>query len=269
VATSTGHGHDRRPIVAHHFNNIRQQQATVRMGMWLFLVTEVLFFGGVFVAYTAYRLWYPREFEAGSTALNPWIAGVNSFLLLGSSFTALLGVRAAYAGNRKGLQLWLAVTILLGLGFLAFKAREYSVDISEGLVPSPRTVTVVEDDEHGRPVKKTVTEFSQHLGHALREKEYYQKDGGKHLAEVNLDRAQLFFVFYYTMTGLHVIHMIVGIGLFIWQFVLASNGFFDYPERYVYVEALSLYWHFVELVWIFLLPLLYMAGHHSAAHPHF
>ena len=84
---------------------------------------------------------------------------------------------------------------------------------------------------------------------------------------MNLDRAQLFFVFYYTMTGLHVIHMIVGIGLLTWQFVLAVPGFFDHQERYVYVEVLSLYWHFVELVWMFLLPLLYMAGHHSAQSP--
>jgi cytochrome c oxidase subunit 3 len=267
VATSTGTGHD-QPIVAHHFNNIRQQQATVRFGMWLFLATEVLFFAGVICAYTAYRIWYPREFEAASTALNPLIAIINTFLLLTSSFTCMLAVRAAYVGNRKGLQLWLLATIVLGVAFLGFKAREYAQDIDEGLVPSPRVVTLVEPDDTGNPVKRTVTAFGQSLEHVLREKEHYQKDGGKHLREVNLDRAMLFFVFYYTMTGLHVIHMIVGIGLLIWQFVLASNGFFDHRERYVYVEVLSLYWHFVELVWIFLLPLLYMAGYHSAHHMH-
>jgi cytochrome c oxidase subunit 3 len=268
VATSTAPGHD-QPIVAHHFNNIRQQQATVRFGMWLFLVTEVLFFGGVFCAYTAYRIWYPRDFEAASTALNPLIATINSFLLLASSYTCMLGVRAAYVGNRKGLQLWLAVTILLGLAFLAFKAREYAVDIEEGLVPSPRLVTVIEPDAAGNPVKKTVTAFSQKLKHALQEKPYFQgSEGERRLKEVNLDRAMLFFVFYWSMTGLHVIHMIVGIGLLTWQFVLAGTGFFDSRPRYVYAEVLSLYWHFVELVWIFLLPLLYMAGHHSAHHLH-
>src|SRR5205809_361600 len=88
---------DRQPIVAHHFNNLLQQQDAVRFGIWLFLATEILFFGGVFCAYTVYRMWYPLEFEAGSTALNPLIAGINSFLLLGSSLTATLGIRAAYS----------------------------------------------------------------------------------------------------------------------------------------------------------------------------
>ena len=134
---------------------------------------------------------------------------------------------------------------------------------------SPATVTVVEPGPDGQPVKRTVTAFSQHLRHALEQKPYFQgSEGERRLAEVNLDRAMLFFVFYWSMTGLHVIHMVVGIGLLTWQFVLASVGFFDHKERYVYVEVLSLYWHFVELVWIFLLPLLYMAGHHSAHHMH-
>jgi cytochrome c oxidase subunit 3 len=268
VATSTTHGHD-QVIVAHHFNNIRQQQATIRFGMWLFLVTEVLFFGGAFCAYTAYRIWYPNEFQAGSTALNPLIATINTFLLLTSSFTCTLGVRAAYVGNRKGLELWLAITILLGVAFLAFKAREYAMDIEEGLVPSPRMMMIVEPDETGTPVQRNVTVFSQNLKHVLEQKEFYRRDGGARLREVDLDRAMLFFLFYYSMTGLHVIHMIVGIGLLIWQFILTRVGFFDYPFRYVYVEVLTLYWHFVELVWIFLLPLLYMTGFHSVNDLHF
>ncbi|MGL4422022.1 MAG: cytochrome c oxidase subunit 3 [Gemmataceae bacterium] len=266
--TGTGHFSGPEPIVAHHFNNLLQQQSTQRLGMWLFLVTEVLFFGGIFCAYTAYRIWYPKEFEASSTALNPAIAGLNSFLLLISSFTCTLAIRAAYQGSRKGLQLWLAATILLGTTFLGFKAREYYVDYQEGLVPNPNRVLVVEKDESGNETRRTVSVFGQKLEHALKEKKYY-RDNPKALAEVNLDRAQLFFIFYYTMTGLHVVHMIVGIGLLVWQFILASFGFFDHKERYVYVEVLSLYWHFVELVWIFLLPLLYMAGHHSAEHLHF
>jgi cytochrome c oxidase subunit III len=269
VATNTldPHAADRPPIVAHHFNNLLQQQSTVRLGMWLFLVTEVLFFAGVFCAYTAYRIWYPAEFEAGSTALNPWIAGVNSFLLLASSFTATLAIRAAYKAERKGLQLWIAATVLLGVTFLGFKAREYYIDYTEGLIPNPKTVVVVEEYE-GQQLKREVTVFGQKLKHALEEKEYYKKNPDK-LKEVNVDRAQLFFMFYYAMTGLHVLHMVIGIGLWVWQFLLASTGFFDFKERYVYVEVLSLYWHFVELVWIVLLPLLYMAGHHAGSHPHF
>ena len=266
AASAAPAGVEPKPIVAHHFNNLLQQQSTVRLGMWLFLVTEVLFFGGIFCAYTCYRIWYPTEFEAGSTALNPTIAGINSFLLLGSSFTSTLAIRAAYTGNRRGLQLWLAATLVLGIAFLGFKAREYYVDIEEGLVPSPKTVQVVQQID-GKPVNVTRTVFGQKLEHALSEKEYYQKNPDK-LKAVNFDRAMLFFVFYWSMTGLHVLHMIIGIGLWLWQFGLASMGFFDHKERYVYVEVLSLYWHFVELVWIFLLPLLYMAGHHSAHHLH-
>lgn len=263
MATSTAPGHD-KPIVAHHFNNILQQQSTQRLGIWLFLVTEVLFFGGVLCAYTAYRIWYPREFEAGSTALNPLIATVNSFLLLASSFTAMLAVRAAYTGRQSALQFWLGITILLGLAFLGCKAREYYEDVEEGLFPGPQMVSVVDRGADGKEVKRTVSQFSLNVRHVLSEKKYYREEGGAHLQGVDLERVQLFFVFYWAMTGLHVLHMVIGLGLLGWQFILAKTGFFRPQERYVYVEVLCLYWHFVELVWIFLLPLLYMAGHHRA-----
>ncbi|CAN5429028.1 cytochrome c oxidase subunit 3 [soil metagenome] len=261
VATTEG----RHPIVAHHFNNILQQQATVRFGMWGFLVTEVMFFGGVFCAYTVYRLWFPYEFEAGSSALNPLIAGINSFLLLGSSFTCTLAIRAAYAGKQKLLKTWLLATILLGCSFLGLKAFEYYTDIQEGLVPSSKMYAAIEVGPDGKEYEVQHSVFSQKIGHILHEKEYYKKDDGANLKKVNLDRTRLFFMFYWTMTGLHVIHMVVGIGLFIWQYILASMGFFKPQERYVYIEVLALYWHFVELVWIFLLPLLYMTGHFTAA----
>lgn len=263
------------PIVAHHFNNLAQQHATVRLGMWLFLVTEVLFFGGAFCAYTAYRIWYPTEFEAGSTALNPLIAGINSFLLLGSSFTSVLAIRAAYVGSQSGLRLWILATILLGTAFLGFKAREYYVDYTEGLVPTaklaandrpegvPPTYRVQPGAEPNRPR----TEFGVNLQHVLRERHYYEAHPDK-LAMVDFDRARLFFMFYYSMTGLHVLHMVIGIGLWAWQLGLSYTGFFVPRERYVYVEVLALYWHFVELVWIFLLPLLYMAGHHHLSGLH-
>jgi len=257
----------RRPIVAHHFNNLLQQQASVRFGMWLFLATELLFFGGVICAYTVYRIWFPKDFEAASTALNPLIAGINSFLLLTSSFTCTLAIRAAYEGKQGMLKTWLAATILLGVTFLGFKAFEYYTDYKEGLIPSNKLV--YNDPRSHNSQSTTVhqtgntTEFAHNLEHVLKDKEYY-KDG-KNLGEVNLDRCRLFFVFYYAMTGLHVLHMVIGIGLFTWQYILASLGFFVPQERYVYVEVLALYWHFVELVWIFLLPLLYMAGHHNFA----
>lgn len=263
--TTNPSGGSRPPIVAHHFNNILQQQSAVRFGMWLFLATEILFFGGVFCAYTVYRMWFPDDFAAASTALNPLIAGINSVLLLTSSFTSVLAIRACYDGRQGALKFWLMMTILLGSAFLAFKAYEYYSDYKEGLIPSnqPRLTESHSSIEqhHAGPT----TQFGVNLHHVLQHKDYYKKDGGKNLETVNLDRCRLFFVFYYSMTGLHVIHMIVGIGLFIWQYILASTGFFQYQERYVYVEVLGLYWHFVEAVWIFLLPLLYMTGHHSFA----
>ena len=275
--------------VAHHFNNLRQQQQTQRFGMWMFMVTEVMFFGGAFVAYTAYRIWFPNEFEAGSAALNVGIATVNTFLLLTSSLTCTLAIGACYCRNRAGVIRWLLATIVLGAAFLGFKAREYHLDYQEGLTPGP--VTRVHYTDDGRRINKEQL-FVENLRKVLHEAKFeyapsgpytpFAADGHGHtfsnektleearrpgsgVREVNLVRVQLFFMFYYSMTGLHVLHMIIGLGLLTWQVILARQGFFDYPERYVYIEVLSLYWHLVDMVWIFLLPMLYLAGPHRLA----
>ena len=242
--------------VAHHFNNMRQQQATVRFGMWLFLVTEVLFFGGAFCAYTCYRIWYPREFEAGSAALNVGIASVNTILLLVSSLTCTLAIRSAYKGNQGGIKLWLAATILLALTFLSLKAREYHLDYEEGLTPTGKSVVVRDKQPDGNYVVKESPVFAENVEKVL-------KKEGFDTSRVNLPRVQLFFLFYYVVTGLHVLHMIIGVGLLTWQLILAQMGFFRYPERHVYIEVMSLYWHFVDMVWMFVLPLLYLAGPHT------
>ncbi len=267
--------------VAHHFNNLNQQLSTVRLGMWLFLVTEILFFGGAFVAYTAYRIWFPRDFEAGSAALNVGIASVNTFLLLTSSLTITLGIRAAYSGNTAGLRRALLATIVLGTAFLALKAREYQLDYVEGLVPSisrmnpeaehafreklavEGVTTSIADRERFQPgrLNEKVHVFGENLAVALKHVGYKGQPG----IDYDPHRVELFFMFYYSMTGLHVLHMVVGLGLLTWQYVLAARGFFNYTARYVYVEALSLYWHFVDMVWMFLLPLLYLAGPHTAS----
>ncbi len=242
-------------VVAHHFDNLRQQQSTVRLGMWLFLVTEVLFFGGVFCAYTGYRIWFPKEFEAGSAALNVGIATVNTFLLLTSSLTITLGIRSSHNGDVRSLKAYLLLTMILGTAFLALKAREYQLDYNEGLLPGTTQLSEqAKQHSHGEPVSEIA--FVRNLKVVLHE-EHYSAEG------VDFVRVQLFFMFYYIMTGLHVIHMIVGLGLLGWQYILAARGFFDRPERYVYVEVMSLYWHFVDMVWIFLMPLLYLAGPHS------
>jgi cytochrome c oxidase subunit 3 len=251
--------------VAHHFDNLRQQQQTVRFGMWIFLITEVLFFGGAFCAYTVYRIWYPREFEAGSAVLNVGIATVNTFLLLTSSLTITLAMRACYVGDQRGLRNYLLATIVLGSAFLGLKFREYYLDYEEGLIPSSRVEQPGRPTGHGEGVPGSNLEGEPvFVGHYRKAAEEAEHEVGRTFTEgVNLPRVQLFFMFYYAMTGLHGLHMIVGIGLLIWQYVLASRGFFVYPARYVYVEVMSLYWHFVDMVWMFLLPLLYLAGPHT------
>ena len=271
--------------VAHHFNNLPQQQSAVRFGMWLFLVTEVLFFGGALCAYTVYRIWFPKDFEAGSAALNVGIASVNTFLLLASSLTITLAIRPAFVQDRKGLMRNLVLTTVLGTAFLGLKAREYHLDYQEGLIPNNSPLTheaaeavKAERDEllrqaaalpAGAPERDElvgragapVIPFNENLKVALHHSKVYKGEAGK---DYEPSRVQLFFMFYYSLTGLHVLHMVVGLGLLVWQIVLTRTGFFDYKSRYVYVEVMSLYWHFVDMVWMFLLPLLYLAGPHTA-----
>jgi heme/copper-type cytochrome/quinol oxidase subunit 3 len=332
--------------VAHHFNNMPQQQASVRFGMWLFLVTEVLFFGGAICAYTVYRLMFPKDFEAGSAALNVGIASVNTFLLLASSLTITLAIRACYDGSRTRLMRHLILTTLLGGAFLGLKAREYYLDYKEGLIPNNSAITEHARHEHDELIEKLtplaarldsayraeaakgadplaaykrgeieqllrqvngklaapVDPFNENVAYVLKE----QKFAGHRLDHISAEqvdadlkkvlaltavpsaeemekarteeakkpevknaydpsRVQLFFMFYYSMTGLHVLHMIVGGGLLVWQIGLTATGFFDYTSRHVFIETMSLYWHFVDMVWMFLLPLLYLAGPHTAS----
>ena len=222
-----GHAHGDHPaILGHHFDDIEQQRSAMRLGMWLFLVTELLFFGGVFVAYTAYRIWYPEAWAAASSKLNPLIAGINSFLLLTSSLTVTIAIYRAKAGNNAGLKSMLMATWVLGVTFLAFKGIEYRNDYVEGLVPGSM------------------------FNHEM-------------FAEgVDTKKVQLFFVFYYCMTGIHVIHLIIGVGLVAWIWMEARRNEIT-KERYTKVEVISLYWHFVDLIWLFIVPCLYLAGTHS------
>jgi cytochrome c oxidase subunit 3 len=262
---AAGHHHGTAGPVAHHFNNMRQQQATVRFGMWIFLVTEVLFFGGAFCAYTCYRIWFPREFEAGSAALNVGIALANTLLLLTSSMTCTLAIRAAYMANRGLLSFWLLVTITLAVLFLGLKSREYYLDYEEGLIPTTRIVTVQEQMPDGSFVPVQTTAFEVSLKKVLAEEKYKHPEIGIEIEKVNTRRVQLFFMFYYVITGLHVLHMVIGVGLLTWQLILSRMGFFDQSARYVYIEVMSLYWHFVDMVWMLAVPLLYLAGPHTLA----
>lgn len=217
----------------HHFDDLAHQREANTLGMWLFLATEVLVFGGLFTGYTVYRILYQPSFEEASRHLNLVIAAANTVVLLASSLTMALAVRAAQLGRRRVLVWFLIVTALLGTAFLGLKAVEYAADYRERLVP----------------------------GLAFDPAEWRR-------GAVNPAHVQLFLVFYYVLTGLHAVHLTVGIAVLAVLAVMARRGAFA-PEYYAPVESWGLYWHFVDVVWIFLLPLLYLIGTHSWAHLHF
>jgi len=225
-------------VLAHHFEDLEQQRETAEFGMWMFLATEVLIFGALFTCYAVYRLRYPQDFEAASAKLNIWIGSLNTIVLLSSSLTMALSVHAARVGRQQMLLTCLLLTILLGGTFLGFKVLEYYEDYREDLVP----------------------------GLAFDPGEWTKIEGAE--GPVNPQRVQLMLVFYYIMTGLHAVHMIVGMGLLVWLVIEARKGLLT-PVRYMPVEVIGLYWHFVDIVWIFLLPLLYLTGTHHLPDLHF
>ena len=215
--------------LAHWYRSYEEQTESVTLGMWLFLVTEVMFFGGLFMAYMLYRSWNPDAFAAASHHLDIMLGAVNTAVLIGSSLTVVLAVWCAERGKRNALAFWLVLTILLGLAFLGIKYTEYSHKWHEGLFPGPGFTF-----------------------HDTRE--------GVH-AMVDPNRARMFFHVYFAMTGLHALHMIIGIGVFGVLLVNTIRGKYT-AEWHDPIPVAGLYWHFVDLVWIFLFPLLYLIGRH-------
>ncbi|MGH9321431.1 MAG: cytochrome c oxidase subunit 3 family protein [Vicinamibacteria bacterium] len=202
--------------VAHQFDDPEQQRQSAELGMWTFLATEVLFFGGLFTAYTLYRTTYPADFAAASRHLSlPW-GTANTAILILSSLTMALAVYSAGIGSRKALVRFLLATVVLGSVFLGIKAMEYSHHFHEGLFPS--------------------SGFS------------FEGEAPK--------GARLFYTLYFSMTGVHALHMVIGIGLLL---ALAAIR----PRNPSSIEMAGLYWHFVDVVWIFLFPLLYLLGRHG------
>jgi cytochrome c oxidase subunit III len=204
----------------HHFDDLDQQYLAGNLGMWVFLATEILFFGGLFATYTVYRSMYLPGFEAGSRLLEAKFGATNTAVLICSSLTMALAIRAAQTGKRKAQVAFLILTMLLGAAFLGIKfIFEWRHDYVEHLVPG--------------------------LGFAY---------NGPYASSV-----QLFFCFYFFMTGLHALHMVIGIGILCVLTVMAARGRFT-PEYFSPMEVSGLYWHFVDIVWIFLFPLLYLIG---------
>jgi cytochrome c oxidase subunit 3 len=215
-------GHSAAPALAHHFDNLEQQREATTLGMWVFLVTEVLFFGGLFLVYSVYRAWYPDAFAAASHELDIVLGTTNTAVLITSSLTMALAVHAAQLGQRKLLLMFLVFTMVLGTAFLGIKSIEYYHKFVEHHVPGP---------------------------HFQFEREYFR-------------HAQLFFSLYFLMTGLHALHMIIGLGIMTWMFIWAWRGVIT-SDYYSPIEISGLYWHFVDIVWIFLFPLLYLLGRHA------
>ncbi len=207
---------------AHQFEDLEQQHDAGRMGMWIFLATEILFFGGMFTAYTVYRSLHPQAFLLGSHILEVKFGAINTAVLICSSFTMAMAIRSAQTGKRKGAIIgWLIPTMLLGATFLFLKFRfEWYHDYIEHTMPG----------------------FGFH----------YKPEWGAHAPQV-----QMFMCFYFFMTGLHALHMIVGIGILLVLTCMAARGRFT-SQYYAPLEISGLYWHFVDIVWIFLFPLLYL-----------
>lgn len=221
-SASKAHGHEEeRPwFLAHHFDTVGQQMSSAKLGMWLFCCTEILMFSGLFLAYFILRQMYPEMVLIASEELNKTAGGINTVVLLTSSFTMALGVRAAQTNNNKALERNLMITIACACIFMIVKYFEYTAKISHGLLPG---------------------EWFSALEH------------GYHLPKY----AKVFYGLYFTMTGLHGVHVIVGIGVLSWILIRARRREFS-SENYVAVENAGLYWHIVDLVWIFLFPLLYL-----------
>ena len=218
------------PVLEPQFVDADQQRSASIMGMWVFLATEILLFGSVITAFLATRHLYPHDFTVGAERLNVLIGGVNTLVLLASSLTMALAVRSAQLSGRY-LMLFLGFTALLGAAFLGLKAYEYYTDWRDGLIPA--TARFADQDWSG----------------------------------VDKGHVTLFMMFYFVTTGLHAIHLTIGIGLVTWLAAITRRGVNN--ERATEAEVVGLYWHFVDVVWIFLLPILYLSGHHTLSDLHF
>ena len=209
------------PPLAGHFDDLEQQRDTAVLGMWVFLAAEMIFFGAIFLGFVEFRHSYPGDFAVASNHTKIILGTANTLILLTSSLSMALSVHAAQEGKSGRLIGFLAVTMALGSAFLGIKFLEYYLEYREGLVPGPRFRLQGADPRH----------------------------------------AQLFFLCYFTMTGIHALHLLIGIGLLGFLAVKARAGR-STSENHNAVEVVGLYWHFVDVVWIFLFPILYLLGRH-------
>jgi cytochrome c oxidase subunit 3 len=269
------HAHHHGPELKHHFETPRQQKEAAALGMWAFLVTEVMLFGGIFMAYMVYRWAFPEVWAQSAHHLNTPLGTVNTVVLLVSSLTVALAVNAAETGRRNTVLRLLGVTLLLGVAFLAIKGYEYSEkfahcagystplnwatgtdrhEVDECLVPGRTFLWPAEEGAAGEAA--TGTEAAPNTAGAV---EAVPGRGGADGIVTNTQRTphQLFFFLYFVATGLHAVHMLIGLTIVSILAFLTWRGAFS-PAYYTPVEIGGLYWHLIDIVWVFLFPLFYL-----------
>jgi cytochrome c oxidase subunit III len=230
------HSHDHPPYLKHHFATVEQQRETAGFGMWVFLLTEIMFFGGLFCAYLIYRNWYHAAFVVASNTLDVKLGTINTAVLICSSFTMAMGVFSAEMHRRKALVGYLLATIVLGSIFLGIKAIEYHEKYVKHHIPGANF---------------SIEEF------------VHPPDPKEQPVPVDMaQKTQIYYTLYFGMTGMHALHMVIGVAIMLVLVYKAWHG--AYTNGHVTpVENFGLYWHFVDIVWIFLFPLLYLISRHS------
>ncbi len=303
MATHDHHYHP--PGLQHQFEDMKQQEDSVSIGMWMFLVQEIMFFGGLFTVYLVFRSRYPMAFAAGSNHLDAFLGGLNTLVLIVSSLTMALTVYYAQKGKRMAQVYLIIATMFFGCVFLGVKYFEYKDKYEHGLVPvnglnhktkehekkEIESSSVVLPFETKTSAAETEAKTEEHQANPRGEFRWNDEKGkkivleaqkGKYLTEYEklgyltngeydntkfTDKVRIFFWIYFVMTGLHALHMIVGLGLMTWLLIMAWRGTYS-AQYYSPVEMSGLYWHFVDIVWIFLFPLLYLLGRHFLAGGH-
>jgi cytochrome c oxidase subunit III len=315
MADTHDHHHYHPPGLQHQFEDMEQQQESVTIGMWMFLVQEIMFFGGLFTVYLVFRSRYPMAFAAGSNHLDAFWGGLNTLVLIVSSLTMALAVYYAQKSNRNMQVIMIVLTMIFGTVFLGVKVIEYTDKYNHGLVPVTGLNKIIPEEKHsgsgaleGAKSSPPLTQ-GRELEAESREKQSLEappsKSAEKHYANPNgdfqwnygggelvammqnhngenllttaerigyfsngefdpnkfRDKVRIFYWIYFAMTGLHALHMIIGLGIMAWLLWKAWLGTFS-AEYYSPVEISGLYWHFVDIVWIFLFPLLYLLGRH-------
>ncbi len=264
-------GHDEHPPwLAHHFDTPQQQSASAKLGMWAFLLTEILFFSGLFCAYAVFRRNHPEIFFDGHHFLNTALGATNTAVLLLSSFTMAWGVRCAQLGHRRGLINCLAVTLACAVVFLGIKYTEYKVKWDHHMVPGQARIAAFFGVEYesesrvpGEPPPRGFHPHKEYLEEQLRKAD---EEAGVRIVSESLYATELaqrienlgpFFGIYFCLTGLHAVHVICGIIAITWLLIRAVKWHFN-PQYYDPVDCVGLYWHLVDLIWIYLFPLLYL-----------